>query len=289
MVQRVRWAVVGLAVAMLVGVDAAGASATSPGVDDQAERPFHSRVEKKAGGRPVLKVPAKRVNEGDRLTLRAIVRSPVRATRVTLQKSRISILGDPIWDPVKAARVRGRGKVAFKVVATGQNSERYRVAVAYKKAKRVLVSKPVAVTIWRWIPLRAYAPYYETGGAGFGTLSINGHVYNGWGAAAYSHFGSWEARFTPGRHCTSFKAVLGVGDISGDGSSGLIAFSADDAPVYTSPALTPGMSVPVTVSLANPYRFGIQLSDTTPGGTSGRDDVESWPVLGEPAFLCTGV
>jgi hypothetical protein len=49
------------------------------------------------------------------------------------------------------------------------------------------------------------------------------------------------------------------------------------------------MSVPVTVELAEPYRFGIQLFDTTPGGTTGRDDVESWPVLGEPAFLCTGV
>jgi hypothetical protein len=129
----------------------------------------------------VLKVSAKQVNEGDRLTLRALVGSPSRATRVTLLKFRLGILGDPTWDTVKTARVRGKRKVAFSVVATGENSERSRVAVAYRKAKRVLVSKPVAVTIWRWIPLRAYAPYYETGGAVFGTLSINGLVYNGWG------------------------------------------------------------------------------------------------------------
>jgi len=289
MVQRVRWGVVGLVAAMLIGIDVGGASAASTGAYVKAAEPVQAGAEKRAGRRPVLKVSAKEVNEGDRVTLRAIVKSPARATRVTLQKFRLGIFGDPIWEPVKAAKTRGRRKVAFKVVATGENRERYRVTVAYRKVKRVVVSKPIAVTIWRWIPLSAYSPYYETRGVGFGTPSIDGRVYNGWGAAYYSHLGSWEARFTPGRHCTSFKAVLGVGDISGDGSSGQIAFTADDTPVYTSPVLTPGMNVSVTVSLARPYRFGIQLSDTTPGGTSGGDEVESWPVLGEPAFLCTGV
>lgn len=35
--------------------------------------------------------------------------------------------------------------------------------------------------------------------------------------------------------------------------------------------------------------FGIQLFDTTPGRATGRTDVESWPVLGEPVFVCAGV
>jgi hypothetical protein len=147
------------------------------------------------------------------------------------------------------------------------------------------------VTVWRWGPLKEYAPYYEAepGAAIFGTTTINGIAYSGWGAATYSHTGAWESRFTPRRHCKSFNAVLGVGDISDDGSSGSISFTADDEQIYTSPTLAPGMSVPATVPLAKPYRFGIQLLDTTPGDTTGHDDVEAWPVLGEPSFLCTNV
>jgi hypothetical protein len=138
--------------------------------------------------------------------------------------------------------------------------------------------------------LSEYDPHYETGGAIFGTTTINGKAYTGWGAASFSHVGAWESRFTPGRHCTTFRGVLGLGDISADGSSGTIAFTADDTDIYQSPVLTPGMAVPVAIPLtAKPYRFGIRLTDTTPGATTGRDAFEAWPVIGEPALRCTGV
>jgi hypothetical protein len=201
----------------------------------------------------------------------------------------VSIYGPAAWEKVKTVKVSGRSKVSFKRVATNENNERYRVLVTYRNTAKPVVSNAVRVTIWRWIPLSEYAPYYSTGGTGFVTTTINGVAYTGWGVATYSHTGTWESRFTPGRHCKTFKAVLGVADISADGSSGVITFTADDTQVYASPDLTPGMSIPVTVELAKPYRFGIQLLDTTPGGTTGRDAVESWPVLGAPAFLCTGV
>ncbi|WP_155992300.1 hypothetical protein [Nocardioides sp. URHA0032] len=241
---------------------------------------------------PALTSSAKNVEEGDRYTLTATLRSAATATRATLEKWHPSLYGwDPAgWDPVKAVKVGHRGKVPFKLVAADLNSERYRVAVAYKKTAKPAVSRPVTVTVWRWIPLSEYDPYYTTGGTGFGTTTINGVAYTGWGAATYSHAGTWESRFTPGRHCKSFTAVLGVGDISADGSSATISFTADDEHIYTSSTLTPGMSAPVTVALPMlPYRFGIQLLDTTPGATTDRDAVESWPVLGAPAFLCTGV
>lgn len=244
-----------------------------------------------SAAKPALTASAKDVEEGDRYTLTATIKSASTATQATLEKWRPSLYGwdAPAWVSVKTVNVAKRGKVPFKVVATDENAERYRVAVTYKNTTKPAVSKPVAVTVWRWIPLSEYDPYYETGGAVFGTTTINGHAYSGWGAASYSHTGAWESRFTPGRHCKSFQAVLGLGDISADDSSGSITLTADDEPIYTSPALTPGMSVPVTLDLATPYRFGIQLFGTTPGGTTGRDEVEAWPVLGEPAFLCTGV
>ena len=246
----------------------------------------------RAAAKPVLSSSASEATEGDRLTLTARVKTPRRATRATLQKWSTPLYSSTAsWDVVRTVKVRGRSKVRFKTVATNENTERYRVSVAYRDAPKPLKSRVVKIEVWRWIPLNEYRPYYEaqTAAAVFGSTTIAGHAYSGWGAAYYSHAGTWESRFTPGRHCKAFKAVLGVADISGDGSSGLITLTADDTQIYTSPTLTPGMSVPITIDMAEPYRFGIQLFDTTPGGTAERDGVESWPVLGEPAFLCSGV
>ena len=156
------------------------------------------------------------------------------------------------------------------------------MSVTYAGKRAAVASKPISVTVWRWIPLRDYEPYYSAGYPAFGQVSLNGRRYDGWGAR-YVHAGSWEARFTPGRHCNAFRGVLGLSDNSDDGSSGTIGFTADDSLIYGSPPLTPGMEFPVEVPLAKPYRFGIQLADTSP------DKIESWPVIGDPAFLCTGV
>jgi hypothetical protein len=242
--------------------------------------------------KPVLASSVQEATEGDRLTLTATVKAPKRALRATLQKwSAQPYAGSSSWRSVRSVKVKGRSKVRFKTVATDENTERYRVSVTYRDAAKPLKSRAVTIAVWRWIPLNEYRPYYEAEpyAAGFGSTTIAGRAYSGWGAATYSHTGTWESRFTPGRHCKAFKAVLGVADISGDGSSGLVTLTADDTQVYASPTLTPGMSIPLTIDLATPYRFGIQLFDTTPGGTTGRDDLESWPVLGEPAFLCSGV
>jgi hypothetical protein len=194
----------------------------------------------------------------------------------------VPLYGDASWEAVRSVKVGGRSRVVFKRIATGLNQERFRATVTYITGKPV-TSRPVSVKVWRWIPLSEYTPYYETSGASFGEAMLNGTRYKAWGAASYSHVGAWESRFTPGRHCMAFRGVLGVADISGDGSSGSIRFTADDVMVYESPTLTPGMDVPVEVALASPYRFGLQAFDTSPEG------VESWPVIGEPAFLCTGV
>ena len=90
-------------------------------------------------------------------------------------------------------------------------------------------------------------------------------------------------RFTPGRNCRSFRAVLGLADISADHSSGQIKITADDATIYESPTLVPGMDAPMEIALATPYRVGFQFFNTSDEG------LRSWPILGEPALLCSGV
>ena len=173
--------------------------------------------------------------------------------------------------------------MTFRAVAADLKAVRYRVSLGYKDTKKPIVSKPVRVTIWRWIPLSEYDPYYETSGLLFGETAINGVRYVGWGASVYSHAGAWEARFTPGHHCKTFRGVLGVGDVSDDSSSGTIKLTADDQVIYDSSSLTPGMDLPVSVPARQAVRLGIQLLDTSPDG------LESWPVIGEPELLCTGV
>lgn len=228
-----------------------------------------------------LKVSAKEVEEGDRLTLTATIKSPGQATRVTLERLDVPLyIGDPEWESVKSVKVKGRHKVTFRQVATALNNERYRAVVAYRDAQP-MKSKSVNVTVWRWIPLGEYEAYYEAGSGYFATVSINGQAYAGY--YAYSATDSWEERFTPGRHCDAFRSVIGLQDKSDDGSTGTVSFTADDTVVYTSPALTPGMQLDLVRPLSNPYRFGFQLYDTSAG------DLDGWPALGEPALRCTGV
>lgn len=222
------------------------------------------------------------VVEGDRYTVMARIASPRNAKRLTLQQWTVPAYGTPTWESVRSVAVNGRSRVTFRRVATGLNSERFRARVTYSLGEPA-VSQPVTVKVWRWIPLSNYPPYYATSGAIFGETTLNGQRYKGWGAATYSHVGAWEARFTAGRHCKAFQGVLGVADISADGSSGSISLAADEQTIYTSATLTPGMDVRVKLPLSLPYRFGIQAYDTSPDG------VEAWPVIGDPELLCTGI
>ncbi|MBM0123427.1 hypothetical protein [Pimelobacter simplex] len=220
--------------------------------------------------------------EGETLTIRAKISKPKQARRITLQRWDVPLyFGSGSWKDVRSVKVRKR-TTTFHEVATSLNTARYRVVVRRHQGKP-LTSRPVSVTVWRWIPLRSISSYSSTSGAVFSEASINGARYKTWGAASYSGAGAWEARFTPGRNCKAFSGVLGVDDVSDDGSSGTIALTADDAPVYQSSALTPGMSTKIQVPLSLPYRLGFRATDTSPDG------LDAFPVIGDPALLCTGI
>lgn len=220
--------------------------------------------------------------EGDVLTLRAKVRKPKEAKRITLQRWEVPVyFGNPSWKDVRSVKAR-KQTTTFREVATSLNTARYRVVVRRHHGKP-LKSRPASVTVWRWVPLRNISSYSATSGAIFGETNLNGARYKSWGAAYYSTVGAWETRFTPGRNCRAFAGVLGVADSSADGSSARIALTAEDAQIYQSPTLTPGMDVRIQVPLALPYRFGIQATDTSPDG------VNSFPAIGDPALLCTGI
>ena len=230
----------------------------------------------------VVKATNSAVAEGDRLTLRVRVPKAGRAKRVVLQERRIDVLGNPQWDDVDSKRARARLKFRHTVTATNESA--YRVAVTYEGRVKPVLSRASRVTVWRWIPLREFAPYFETSGASYSQANLSGAAYATWGPYVWaSSYRSWEARVTPGRNCTQFRAVLGLADTSDDGSTGTISFTADDALVYQSPTLTPGMTVPLALDLPTPYRFGMSAANTS------ADRVKAFPMVGNGEFYCTGI
>ncbi len=233
--------------------------------------------------RVTVSASAAEVVEGDVLRLTAKVARARSASRAVLERWEVpeSSFWDPSWERVKT--VRAKSRLRFSLTATEENSLRYRVSVRYKGVKKPVISKPVTVKVWRWIPLSQFSSYYSTGQSGFATAALNGKTYNAWGAWSYSNARSWEDRFTPGRNCKAFKGLVGIGDASADGSSGTVSLLADEAAVWQSPVLTPGMTVPLEVPLSLPYRLAIQAANTSAAG------VRSYPVIGDPALLCTGI
>lgn len=230
----------------------------------------------------VVKASAVEVTEGDRLTLRVRVPRSGLAKKVVLQERTTDVFGDTRWED--AAKRRARSRVTFVETVTATNTAAYRVAVTYRGRTNPVVSRAASVRVWRWIPLREFAPYFQTSQAGYSEADLNGMRYEVWGPLYTYSARTWEARVTPGRNCTRFRATLGLADTSDDGSTGSIAFTTDEsATVYQSPALTPGTTVPVELALPAPYRFGMQAANTS------ADDVKAFPMVGNGAFYCTGI
>ncbi|HEX5920035.1 MAG TPA: hypothetical protein VFY76_19400 [Nocardioides sp.] len=240
-------------------------------------RPAGSRIAKAA-----IKASATTVTEGDRVTLRARIPKAGDAKRVVLQERYVSVFGDVSW--MDLASKRAKRLVSFPQTVTARNQATYRVAVTYRERTRPMVSKPLHLTVWRWIELREFTPYFQTGSSTYGQANMNGAAYAVWGGYAGTAIRAWEARVTPGRNCTRFRAVLGLADTSDDGSTGTISFAVDETTtIYSSPTLTPGMTLPVELDLARPYRFGMSAANTS------ADKVKAYPMVGNGAFYCTGI
>lgn len=230
--------------------------------------------------RVVAKADKTEVTEGDRLTVKVKVPKAATARSVTLQELGTDTYGRPAW--VKAGKRRAAKVSKFSVTVTATNVAKYRALVSYKKSAKPVKSNVASVKVWRWISLEDYVAYESTGGASFDEVALAGRTYFSWYAYS-SSYRSWETRWTPGRNCKAFKGVAGVTDWSADGSSATVAVLADGVPVWQSPTLTPGMTVPFEVPLAMPYRFALLAVN------SSADGVRAYPAVGDPAFLCTGV
>lgn len=115
-----------------IGAPTAAAFASAQSVD-RVEAAHHTAARTAVKRGAALAVSAKQVEEGDRLTLTVTIKSARQASKVALQKWHPSLYGwdTPTWDPVTTKRVLGKAKVKFAAVATSENTERYRVKVAY--------------------------------------------------------------------------------------------------------------------------------------------------------------
>ena len=233
----------------------------------------------------VLVAPAVHdVNQGDLFSVTVKVGAARLAKTVQIQAQTKDIYGKLEWTLLKTANVHAEATHVLKVMADGVDSERFRAVATYRDRKPV-VSKAFAVTVWTWTDLSLISSYYETFGISSGAYSqfgMNGDQYIGW--YTYDRSGMWEQRYTPGRHCKAFRGVFGVSDSSADGSSAQFTVLTDETNVvYQSPTLVPGAVTDVQFDLALPYRLSIQARNTSPDG------VLSYPAIGNPQLLCTGL
>ena len=223
----------------------------------------------------------RQVVEGDRYLVRITVARPRRAKRVILQHWVTDVLGNGEW-AVKR-RFLPQRKLLARAVAGVEDRERYRVRVVPKRG-RTVTTPATSVTVWHWYPLTSFDAYYETSGVINSSLSsfpMNGQQYKGW--RTYGSYGSWESRFTPGRHCSTFRGDFGVQDDSSDLSSAEITVTTDDDRIaYASPSLPPGAVDSPTIDLRRTYRFSIAATDTSV------DPAYAFPAIGDAELLCTG-
>ncbi len=234
----------------------------------------------------VIVSEASQVVAGDLIPVVAKVPAARIAKRITLERLEMPVyegLGSPTWEVVKSSAVRGRARIKFKSTAQQPNLEKFRVRVQYRDHRRAVVSKPVRVEVWSWVQLREFPAYQYTSGLRLGEASISGRTYEAWTPETWSSARSWESRHTPGRNCKAFRGTAGLIDASADGSTGTIQLFADEAPVWTSPALTPGVAVPFEIPLSMPYRFALLATN------SSAPNVKSFPAIGDPELLCTGL
>lgn len=229
--------------------------------------------------RVTLSVPTT-VVEGEPFSLRARVSRTTGARQVQLLAA---APGAP-WQVVSKTRARKKRTYSFTATAGPEDTVRYRVKVLYERG--TVSSTPASTAVWHWTPMTDFEPYLQTPGVSFGNnvhITINGVGYRG-GWETYGKYGVWESRVTPGRHCSALRGVVGISDDSADGSSAVVTVTAEETtPVYTSPTLTPGMSVPFQVALATPFRLGVSATRTS------LPTLAAYPALATPELLCTGL
>lgn len=235
-----------------------------------------------------VSAPASAV-EGERFVVTARIASPGRATKVEFQIFSTDILGRSSWRRLRTLKVRKHRTRSIPVLAGEESRVRLRAVVTYKGSRKKVVSRPVVVNYWHWVPITSFTHYAASGGvidSSYVSFMMNGRSWKGW----YS-YGTAESRYTLGRNCTRFKGYAGLTDRSADGSAGTVTLSVVTPqntvePVWVSPALHPGVLVPVDLRLAAPYRFAIAGQNTsTPIDDRGTLPA-AYPAIGDAELLC---
>ncbi|MCA1981394.1 hypothetical protein [Nocardioides nematodiphilus] len=233
------------------------------------------------------------VTEGTRYSVNVHVPSPKKAVAATLEYQKAggySFESVNQWTVLKSMKVKGHGTLRFPMQADTSREYTFRVRVSYRGRKHSALSGARRVNYWHWVGLPSSSYYSVGSGSQYVGFSLAGRSSGGW----FQYAGdSAEYRVTmPGR-CRSFHALLGLADGSADGATGTITFSAIDSSgipkaIWKSPTLVPGKTVPVSLSLASPYRFSILGENTSAPVTSGAKTTTplAQPAVSDPEFLC---
>lgn len=242
-----------------------------------------------AVSRPTITAPHTAI-EGAHFLVTVRIPAPSRASKVILQfrdRRDYDYQSTQAWTTKLAKKVKGHGKVVFRIVADEAHEAWFRAAVSYRGSRPAARSTTARVNYQHWFPLSSFGRYYYSGSSDdFMSFQMAGRSWRGW----YT-LGVGEARYTLGNGCVRLRATAGLTDDSSDGATGRLTLSTIDpggaaAVLYASPELTAGRTVAIDRGLAHPYRFAISGQDTTPQAADRSAQPRAYAALGDPEFLC---
>lgn len=228
---------------------------------------------------PTLQASRTAVLSGKRLVLAGRVRPVANAGVVVLQKR----AGDAKkWSVEARLKVSKRGRYVYTDNPRAMGVRHYRVVAPRVGNVKAATSKPVTVTVYRWLTL-AKGPFLVSEGTGPGADDINGRRYSGILGSTYGWTeGSYAWNLD--RTCLRVRARFANSDSSAQPAIANISLVADGVSVYAkSFALT--KSDVRTIGVRGVFRLSFDWTSTDPDGTPEGENAAS-PMMAEPEALC---
>lgn len=242
-----RFALAGLGVVLAAGLTAPAATA--------AQAP----TERRAAYQPTLKASKTTVIAGQKLVLSGRVKPAAKGGAVVLQKR----IEGRKWAVEKRLKMTKAGKFRYVDKPSTPGVRSYRVVVPKAGAVKAGRSKPVKVTVMRWVALAQLPVRAIDGTRANTTVNIGGKQYAG---SVVSNSGVAEGTidWNLDPSCTTLRTRFGAGDDGDTDATAHVTLTGDSEQLYSGQfALT--QSETRTVDISDVFRLAFAWSSTKAG------------------------
>lgn len=261
-----RFALAGLGVVLAAGHTAPAATA--------AQAP----TERRAAYQPTLKASKTTVVTGQKLVLSGRVKPAVKGGTVVLQKR----IEGRKWAVEKRLTMTKAGKFRYVDKPSTPGLRSYRVMVPKAGKVKAGTSKPVKVTVLRWVPLTQLAVRAIDGTRAGTTVSIGGKQYaNSVVSNAGAAKGTIDWNLDPS--CTTLRTRFGAGDDGDADATAHVTLTGDSEQLFSGQFMLT-QSESRTFDVSDVFRLAFAWSSTKAGVLEPRAGAIA--TMAGPELLC---